>query len=124
MSTRCASTPSASGRLLNNLIGNALRHTPPGGQVEISARREAGSAVRSEVRDTGEGIRPEDLPHVFDRFYRGEKAAAGPPAAPGWAWRLPAGSSRRMAAGSGRKRAGKRGRILFHVVIDIHTRVW
>ena len=50
-----------------------MRHTPPGGQVKISARRESGT-LQVEVRDTGEGIRPEDLPHVFDQFYRGEKS--------------------------------------------------
>jgi signal transduction histidine kinase len=61
------------GRVLSNLVGNALRHTPSGGQVEIHAGRDAG-CLRVEVADTGEGIRPEDLPYVFDRFYRGEKS--------------------------------------------------
>jgi two-component system sensor histidine kinase BaeS len=61
------------GRVLNNLIGNALRHTPAGGAVSVSARRESGH-VLIEVSDSGEGIRPEDLPHVFERFYRGEKS--------------------------------------------------
>ena len=56
-----------------NLTSNALRHTPAGGQVHLSARRTAGG-VEVEVLDTGEGIRPEDLPYVFDRFYRGEKS--------------------------------------------------
>ena len=63
----------AIGRVLNNLIGNALRHTPPGGLIEVRARRR-GQAVEVSVRDTGEGIRAEDLPHVFERFYRGEKS--------------------------------------------------
>ncbi len=61
------------GRVLNNLVGNALRHTPEGGSVKVCARREKGS-VWVEVSDTGEGIQPEDLPYVFDRFYRGEKS--------------------------------------------------
>ena len=61
------------GRVLNNLIGNALRHTSAGGQVEVCARR-AGSGVEVTVRDSGEGIRPEDLPKVFESFYRGEKS--------------------------------------------------
>jgi signal transduction histidine kinase len=61
------------GRVLNNLVGNALRHTPAGGRVEVRARRD-GPRVEVVVADTGEGIRPEDLPHVFERFYRGEKS--------------------------------------------------
>src|SRR5512137_2523730 len=61
------------GRVLANLTSNALRHTPVDGQVHLAARRTT-SGVEVEVRDTGEGIRPEDLPHVFDRFYRGEKS--------------------------------------------------
>jgi signal transduction histidine kinase len=61
------------GRVLNNLVGNALRHTPAGGRVDVRARRD-GSRVEVSVTDTGEGIRPEDIPHVFDQFYRGEKS--------------------------------------------------
>ena len=61
------------GRVLNNLIGNAIRHTPPGGAVNISAWRE-GSQVIIKVSDTGEGIQKEDLAHVFERFYRSEKS--------------------------------------------------
>jgi signal transduction histidine kinase len=61
------------GRVLNNLIGNALRHTPAGGQVEVKVRR-TGTDVEVTVCDSGEGIRPEDLPHIFERFYRGEKS--------------------------------------------------
>ena len=61
------------GRLLANLVDNAVRHTPAGGRVEIAVYRE-GPAVRVEVMDTGEGIAPADLPRVFERFYRGEKS--------------------------------------------------
>jgi signal transduction histidine kinase len=61
------------GRVLNNLIGNALRHTQPGGSVHVYAERIPGG-VRVQVADTGEGIAPEDLPFVFDRFYRSEKS--------------------------------------------------
>lgn len=61
------------GRVLNNLIGNALRHTPAGGRVEVRAQR-AGSGVEVTVHDSGEGIRPEDLAHIFESFYRGEKS--------------------------------------------------
>jgi signal transduction histidine kinase len=61
------------GRVLNNLIANALRYTPAGGTVRVRAAPE-GDGVAIEVCDTGEGIQPEDLPHVFERFYRGEKS--------------------------------------------------
>jgi len=61
------------GRVLNNLVGNALRHTPAGGKVEVRARRN-GPGVEVTVSDTGEGIRPEDIPHVFEQFYRGDKS--------------------------------------------------
>jgi len=61
------------GRVLNNLIGNALRHTHAGGQVEVRARR-TGASVEVTVRDSGEGIQPEDLPNIFESFYRGEKS--------------------------------------------------
>ena len=61
------------GRVLSNLVGNALRHTPSGGAVQVEARRTAEGA-QVEVRDTGEGIEAEDLPHIFERFYRREKS--------------------------------------------------
>ena len=61
------------GRVLNNLVSNALRYTPEGQQVEISALR-MGEQVEVRVRDTGEGIPEEDLPHLFESFYRGEKS--------------------------------------------------
>jgi signal transduction histidine kinase len=61
------------GRVLNNLISNALRHTPSGGKVEVRARRTDG-CVQVTVCDSGEGIRAEDLPNIFESFYRGEKS--------------------------------------------------
>ncbi len=61
-------------RVLANLTANALRHTPPGGAVALNAWREAGRGVVVEVCDSGAGIEAQDLPHVFERFYRGEKS--------------------------------------------------
>ncbi|MDX3094912.1 ATP-binding protein [Streptomyces sp. ME01-24h] len=58
---------------VSNLMSNAVRHTPPGGTVTVTARREDGT-VAIAVADTGAGIRPEDLPRVFDRFWRAEKS--------------------------------------------------
>ncbi len=58
---------------LGNLVSNALRHTPPGGTVTLTARRDGADAVLT-VADTGGGIAPEDLPRVFERFWRAEKS--------------------------------------------------
>ena len=61
------------GRVLNNLVSNALHHTPRDGAVILRAEQLPG-AVSVSVSDTGEGIQPEDQPHVFERFYRGDKS--------------------------------------------------
>jgi two-component system sensor histidine kinase MprB len=61
-----AGVPDRLGRAVNNLVDNAARHSPEGGSVEVSVD---GQGLR--VRDHGPGIAPEDLPHVFDRFFRG-----------------------------------------------------
>ncbi|MFF3446146.1 sensor histidine kinase [Streptomyces sp. NPDC002667] len=58
---------------LGNLVSNAIRHTPAGGTVTLRAHREEDEAVFT-VADTGTGIAPEDLAHVFDRFWRAEKS--------------------------------------------------
>ncbi len=60
-------------RLFVNLLENALRHTPPDGAVTVSAQ-EASPSVLVTVTDTGEGIAPEHMPHLFDRFYRADAA--------------------------------------------------
>jgi len=60
-------------RVLYNLVQNGLRHTPPHGSIELSTRV-LPQGVLVEVQDSGEGIAAEDLPHIFDQFYRGEKS--------------------------------------------------
>ena len=60
---------------IENLVGNALRHTPAGGTITLSASRADGTAIVS-VSDSGGGIAPEHLPHVFERFYKVDAARA------------------------------------------------
>lgn len=65
--------PKEISRVLDNLLDNALRHTPAQGEIFVEATRDGGE-VRVSVRDSGEGISPEDLPRIFQRFYRGERS--------------------------------------------------
>jgi len=60
-------------QVLDNLLDNAIRHTPRAGEVHVALRAVPGF-VRFEVRDAGSGITPEDLPRVFERFYRSDAA--------------------------------------------------
>jgi two-component system sensor histidine kinase BaeS len=62
-------------QVATNLLTNAVKYTPPGGQVTVSTRADAGTA-RLTVADTGPGIPAADLPHVFERFWRGAGAKA------------------------------------------------
>jgi hypothetical protein len=64
------------GQLLDNLLSNAVKFTPEGGRVDVHVRRRNGS-VRLEISDTGVGIPPEELPLVFERFFRAESASRG-----------------------------------------------
>jgi two-component system sensor histidine kinase MprB len=61
--------PARLGRAVNNLLDNAARHSPPGGSVEVVL-----DAQGVRVHDHGTGIEEADLPHVFDRFYRGSNS--------------------------------------------------
>ena len=70
-----AGDPARLGQVLDNLLANALRHTPAGGSVTVSIRGDRGDVLIA-VRDTGEGIDEVDLPHVFERFYRADASRA------------------------------------------------
>ena len=68
-------------QVLNNLLDNALSHTPRGGQVRLQSRELQPGLVQVSVTDTGPGIPPDDVPHLFERFYRanqnGQKVSKG-----------------------------------------------
>ncbi|MBN3835086.1 ATP-binding protein [Burkholderia sp. Ac-20344] len=64
-------------QVLSNLLSNAIKFTPPGGRIVVSLAR-AGERVRLSVADTGQGIAPEYLPHLFETFSRPERAFASP----------------------------------------------
>jgi signal transduction histidine kinase len=60
-------------QVITNLLDNAIKYTPYGGQVALTAGRHCSQVVLT-ITDTGVGIPPEDLPHIWDRLYRGDKS--------------------------------------------------
>jgi len=80
--------PDRVAQVLRNLLVNALRHTPPGGSVAVSASSKI-ETLEIAIADTGEGIAPEDISHVFERFWRADPARA----------RSRAGAEERLAGG-------------------------
>ncbi len=71
---RADADPDRLREMLDNLLSNALRHTPAGGVVTIITTTTRADAIDVSVADTGEGIPAEHLPHLFDRFYRVDPA--------------------------------------------------
>lgn len=67
--------PARTRQVIHNLLANAIRHTPTGGQVDLALTRK-GARVRVTISDTGPGISPADRPYVFDRFWRADKSRA------------------------------------------------
>ena len=65
----CEVDPERIRQVLENLIANALRHTQPGGKIQVQCVAQGSRALIS-VSDTGSGISPDDLAHIFDRFYK------------------------------------------------------
>ena len=64
------------GQMITNLVGNAISYNRPAGLIQVKLTTEANEAVLS-ISDTGQGIRAEDMPHLFDRFFRSDKARTG-----------------------------------------------
>jgi signal transduction histidine kinase len=67
--------PERIGQVLRNLLNNAIKHTPAGGHVDVAACTR-GSMIEVSVKDSGPGISPDHLPHIFDRFYRADQSRA------------------------------------------------
>ena len=93
---RLESDPDRVAQVAQNLIDNALRHTPETGEVVVSVHSEPGDAVL-EIRDSGIGIAADDLPHVFDRHFVGRRAPLGRRGS-GLGLSIVAGLARRMDA--------------------------
>src|SRR4029078_74581 len=66
--------PPRVGQIVSNLVGNAIKFTHSGGDIRVLAVAEADGGARIEVMGTGVGMAPEELPRIFERFYRGAEA--------------------------------------------------
>lgn len=75
---RIHSDPELVERALHNLLGNALKHVGDDGFMGLSVRKTEKNTVRVEVQDNGKGILPEDMPHIFDKYYRSRSDAGKP----------------------------------------------
>jgi two-component system phosphate regulon sensor histidine kinase PhoR len=64
-------------QVLTNLIHNAIKFTPPGGEIRVSATTNTEQGLTVKVMDSGVGIAPEDLPRIFERFYKADRARSG-----------------------------------------------
>lgn len=65
-------------RMFSNLLDNAIKYTPRGGTVSVSVFKKTGPDLVAEIKDTGTGIGPRDLPHIFERFYRCDQSRSKP----------------------------------------------
>jgi signal transduction histidine kinase len=75
-SASCSGNAEQLAQVITNLVSNAISYNRPGGRVQVRTFCEPGTAILS-VSDTGRGISPADLPHVFERFYRADKVRSG-----------------------------------------------
>jgi heavy metal sensor kinase len=74
--TGCSGNAEQLAQIVTNLVSNAIFYNRPGGNVRVAVTADSSSAVLT-VCDTGQGIAPEDLPHIFERFYRADPARSG-----------------------------------------------
>jgi len=65
-------------RMIANMLDNAVKYTPPSGQITVELERQADDRARVTIKDTGPGIKPEDKPNIFKRFYRGDMSRSEP----------------------------------------------